>query len=171
MIFRKMNIGTMILGQQDGAGAYAQSQTQADTLNVFLDGIHADIAAELQAKIIELVDMNWNVDDYPTIGFETFEDKDLLGLINALKPLIDAMAIDPNDGWFRHLIADVVSKYSDIDTSELLDEETQNMEEQVEQQMVQQPEVTPTLEEQETPQPEEQAQLINDIGTLMNPES
>ena len=65
----------MILGQQDGSGAYAQSQTQLDTLNIFLDGIHDDIAAELQAKIVELVDMNWNVDDYPVISFETFEDK------------------------------------------------------------------------------------------------
>jgi len=166
MIFRKMNIGTMILGQQDGAGAYAQSQTQLDTLNIFLDGIHDDIAAELQAKIVELVDMNWNVDDYPVISFETFEDKDLLGLINALKPLIDAMAIDPQDGWFRHLIADVVSRYSDIDTSELLDEEEEPQEiiGQDEQQ------VFPTPEEQEEPTADEQTQLIEDIGTLFNPE-
>ena len=83
MIFRKMNIGTMILGQQDGAGAYAQSQTQFDTLSIFLDGIHEDIATELQSKIVELVDMNWNVDDYPIVSFETFEEKDLLGLVSS----------------------------------------------------------------------------------------
>ena len=172
MIYRKMNIGTMILGQQDGAGAYAQSQTQADTLNVFLDGIHEDIAAELQSKVIELIDMNWNVEDYPTIGFETFEEKDLLGLLNALKPLIDVMAIDPNDAWFKHLLADVVSRYSDVDTSELLEEEEQEtLVEGNEEIPNAEQQVMPTPEEQETPQTDEQKQLINDIGSLMIPPS
>lgn len=170
MIYRKMNIGTMILGQEDGAGAYAQSQTQFDTLSIFLDGIHEDIAAELQAKIVELVDMNWNVDDYPVISFETFEEKDLLGLINALKPLIDAGAIDAQDMWFKHLLADIVSRYSDVDTSELLDEDP---EEQMDEQMVQEQipgaEVQPTLEEQQTPPSQEQADLIQQVADTIQP--
>lgn len=164
MIFRKMNIGTMILGQQDGAGAYAQSQTQFDTLSIFLDGIHDDIAAELQSKIVELVDMNWNVDDYPVISFETFEEKDLLGLLNALKPLIDSFAIDPQDGWFRHLIADVISRYSDIDTGELLEEEEpQEIPGQTQQQ------VFPTPQEQEEPTTEEQSDLITEVQNNIVP--
>jgi hypothetical protein len=165
MIYRKMNIGTMILGQENGAGAYAQSQTQFDTLSIFLDGIHEDIAAELQAKIVELVDMNWNVDDYPVISFETFEEKDLLGLINALKPLIDAGAIDPQDTWFRHLIADIVSRYSDVDLSELLDEEEEQPEEirQDEQQVV------PTPQEQEEPTSVEQEDLIRQVSEQITP--
>jgi len=172
MIYRKMNIGTMILGQENGSGAYAQSQTQFDTLSIFLDGIHEDIAAELQAKIDELVDMNWNVDDYPIISFETFEEKDLIGLVNALKPLIDAGAIDPQDMWFRHLIADVVSRYSDVDVSELLDED-ENIQESMDEQMVQQPEgtgnVRPTPEEQEEPTDAEQADLITEVQKTIPP--
>jgi hypothetical protein len=124
MIFRKMNIGTMILGQEDGAGAYAQSKTQNDVLDVFLDGIHADIAAELQIKINELIDMNWSdVEDYPVVEFETFEEVDTLGLLAQLKPLIDAGAIDPYSTWFRQLLADVISKFSDVDVDELVEEQ------------------------------------------------
>jgi hypothetical protein len=127
MIFRKMNIGTMILGQENGKGAYAQSQTQNDILDVFLDGIHSDIAAELQIKINELIDMNWtDVQDYPTVEFETFEEVDTLGLLAQLKPLIDAGAIDPTSTWFRQLLADVISKFSDVDLDELTDEVQQN---------------------------------------------
>lgn len=165
MIYRKMNIGTMILGQESGAGAYAQSQTQFDTLSIFLDGIHEDIAAELQAKIVELVDMNWNVDDYPVISFETFEEKDLLGLINALKPLIDAGAIDPQDSWFRHLIADIVSRYSDVDVSELLDEQEEQPQEigQNAQQVV------PTPQEQVEPTSTEQTDLIEQVQQQIQP--
>jgi hypothetical protein len=150
MIFRKMNIGTMILGQQDGAGAYAQSQTQFDTLSIFLDGIHDDIAAELQAKIVELVDMNWNVDDYPVISFETFEETDLLQLLGVLIPAAKDMVIDADDSWFRHLLADVVSRYSDVDTGELLEEkESPQTEGEEKQQVVSEPTVQPTDEEKQ----------------------
>ena len=165
MIYRKMNIGTMILGQQDGAGAYAQSQTQFDTLNIFLDGIHEDIAAELQSKIVELVDMNWTVDDYPVISFETFEEKDLLGLLNALKPLIDAMAIDPDDTWFKHLIADVVSRYSDVDTSELLEEENEEtLDEGNETKPNEGQQVIPTAEEQQEMNTEETQNVLEQLN-------
>lgn len=163
MIFRKMNIGTMILGQEDGSGAYAQSQTQFDTLSIFLDGIHEDIAAELQAKIVELVDMNWNVDDYPVVSFETFEEKDLLGLMNALKPMIDAMAINPQDTWFKHLIGDVVSRYSDVDMSDFLEDDQIEMEEQV---VPEQSSVKPTQEETEEAPPIEQAEIIRQAGNI-----
>ena len=170
MIYRKMNIGTMIMGQENGSGAYAQSQTQFDTLSIFLDGIHEDIAAELQAKIIELVNMNWNVEDYPVIGFETFEEKDLLGLLTALEPLIRDMAIDPQDGWFRHLLADIVSRYSDVDMRDLLEEEEpEELQGEEEQQMVPQqqevePTVAPTPEEQEAVDKESTANVIEQLN-------
>ena len=164
MIYRKMNIGTMILGQENGAGAYAQSQTQFDALSIFLDGIHEDIAAELQHKIKELVDMNWTVDDYPVISFETFEEKDLLGLINAIKPLIDAGAIDPQEKWFRHLLADIVGRYSDVDLSDLLEHDP-----------VQQPgeipgaQVQPTPEEQAGQPAPEQTDLVQQVADTITP--
>ena len=168
MIYRKMNIGTMILGQENGAGAYAQSQTQFDTLSIFLDGIHEDIAAELQSKIVELVDMNWTVDDYPVVSFETFEEKDLLGLINALKPLIDAGAIDPQDSWFRHLVADIVNRYSDVDLSELLDEE-QQVSKEVSQNDEGKREVQPTVKEQAGQPSQEQQDLIQQVNEQIKP--
>jgi len=161
MIFRKMNIGTLLLGEEGGSGAYAQSKTQFDVLSIFLDGIHEDIAAELQDKVHELVHMNWNVHDVPTISFETFEEKDLLGLLTALKPMIDVMAIDPKDQWFKQLLSDVISKYSDVDMSDFLEED----EEQTEQQVV--PEqliAVPTEEEQLEETPEEQAATIEEVA-------
>lgn len=171
MIYRKMNIGTMILGQEDGKGAYAQSQTQFDTLSIFLDGIHEDIAAELQVKLNELVDMNWTVEDYPVISFETFEEKDLLGLVNALKPLIDAGAIDPQDSWFRHLVADIVGRYSDVDVSELLDEDNQEQmdEQMVPEQQIPGAQVQPTEAEQEAPTSQEQSDLITQVQQQIKP--
>ena len=61
---------TVLGGTGGGSGAYAQSKTQYDTLAVFLDGIHADIAAELQMVLKKWVDMHYNdVDKYPTISF------------------------------------------------------------------------------------------------------
>ena len=122
MIFRKMNIGTMILGQTDGAGAYAQSKTQNDVLDTFLDGVHADIASELNTLVKDLVDMNWNVEEYPTVEFESFEDIDILPLLTTLEPYVRNMAIDTNSIWFKQLLADVIGRFSDVDTSELLEE-------------------------------------------------
>lgn len=166
MIYRKMNIGTMILGQENGAGAYAQSQTQFDTLSIFLDGIHEDIAAELQSKVKELVDMNWTVDDYPVISFETFEEKDLLGLINAIKPLIDAGAIDPQESWFRHLLADIVGRYSDVDLSDLLDDERPMMQQE---EMIPGAQVQPTPEEQNGQPSAEQTNLVEQVANTITP--
>jgi len=122
MIFRKMNIGTMILGQESGQGAYAQSKTQNDMLDVFLDGIHADIAAELNTIIKDVVDMNWTVEEYPTLEFESFEETDLLTLMTTLEPYVRNMAIDTNSMWFKQLLADVIGRYSDVDLDELLEE-------------------------------------------------
>ena len=144
MIFRKMNIGTMILGQESGKGAYAQSATQMDTLSIFLDGVHADIAAELQSKIKELADMNWsNIETYPTLEFESFEEEDLLGLLAALDPLIKSFAIDPADPWFKQVVARVVDKFTDVDMSEYLQKEEEEPEQ-----------VQPTQEEIGAPKPE-----------------
>lgn len=123
MIFRKMNIGTMILGQENGKGAFSQSKTQNDMLDVFLDGIHADIAAELNTIIRDVVDMNWTVEDYPILEFESFEQTDLLELMKTLEPYVRNMAIDTNSMWFKQLLVDVVGRYSDVDMGELLEEQ------------------------------------------------
>jgi hypothetical protein len=155
MIYRKMNIGTMILGQESGKGAYAQSQTQFDTLSIFLDGVHEDIAAELQIKTNEWCDMHYNnLEVYPQVGFETFEEKDLLELIKTLDLLVKDLAVDPSDKWFKQVVGEVVSRYCDVDLSEYLQEEEAPNPQQV----------TPTPEEQKAPLPEQQTQMIEDIN-------
>jgi hypothetical protein len=161
MIYRKMNIGTMILGQENGQGAYAQSKTQNDVLSIFLDGIHEDIAAELQLICNKWIDMHYNVENYPKISFETFEEKDILGLIGALKPLIDVMAVDPRDKWFKQLLSDAVQKFSDVDMKEFLSDEMEESQGPEEQQVV------PTLEEQSQSLSEEQRQPIEEIAKLI----
>lgn len=169
MIYRKMNIGTLIMGQADNSGgAYAQSNTQMDSLNIFLDGIHEDIAAELQAKVDELCKMNWDGVDSPKVAFETFEEKDLLGLLNALKPMIDAGAIDPQDQWFRQVLADVVNRYTDVDTSELLDEEQQIKTEVSQNDEGKQPGL-PTPQEQEGQPSQEQADMLSQVQEQIKP--
>ena len=152
MIFRKMNIGTMILGQENGNGAYAQSQTQNDVLNVFLDGIHADVAAELQIKLNEWVDMHYDVEEYPTVAFEPFEDKDLVALLNSMSNLVRYSAIDPTESWFKQLIGHVVEQYTDISMDDIMDslmgeQEGDGMNQ------IGQPKVVPTADDLNSPNP------------------
>jgi hypothetical protein len=121
MIFRKMNIGTLLLGQQETAGAYSQSETQFDILKIFLDGIHTDIAAELQGMINSWYEYQYPaLTDVPQIHFESFEEKDITELLTVLKPFIDNMTVDPSSSWFKQIIGDLVSNYSDIDMSSYL---------------------------------------------------
>lgn len=154
MIYRAFGIGTMIMGQQDGKGAYAQSVTQDKTLSIKLDGIHEDIAAELQIMINEVCEFNWAGNQAPMIGFETFEEKDLLTLLEKLGGLIGNMAVDPSDKWFKQLLSEVVGKYSDIDMSSLIEEDK--------------PEdvIKPTSTDQAQTIPQEQTDLINSVTDL-----
>lgn len=152
-IFRKMNIGTLIMGQENGSGAYAQSKTQFDTLSIFLDGIHEDIAAELQIMINEICELNWAGNQAPKVRFETFEEKDLLLLLEKLGGLIGNMAVNPSDKWFKQLLAEVVGKYSDIDMSSLTDE-------------TELAQIVPTLEEQTETVPQHQELVTNIVNTI-----
>lgn len=153
MIYRAFGIGTMIMGQQDGKGAYAQSVTQDKTLSIKLDGIHEDIAAELQIMVNEICELNWAGNQAPKISFETFEEKDLLTLLEKLGGLINNMAINPSDKWFKQLLSEVVSKYSDIDTSSLLEEK----------ELAQ---IVPTLEEQQETIPQHQELVTKIVNTI-----
>ena len=81
--------------------------------------------------------------------------------------MIDVGAINPQDMWFKHLLADVVSRYSDVDTSELLDEE--EMELLPEQEIIPGAEVQPTIQEQEEPTAPEQEDLIQQVQQAVPP--
>lgn len=114
MIFRRFMIGSLILGQTDASGSYAQSQTHREVFTVVLDGIHEDVAAIFQRKLKELVDMNYDVDKYPTFSFEPVTEKDIIGLLTALQPLFVNGKIDTRQGWFEDLIKEAVERFASV---------------------------------------------------------
>lgn len=122
MIFRKMIIGNLMLGDSDNSGAYSQSNTQSENLDIFLDGVHTDLASEIQLAVDTLVSLNWDAAKTPIISFEKFEEKDLLLLLEKLQPLLDGVIINPEAKWFKTLLSMIIKNYVDIDLSELLEE-------------------------------------------------
>jgi len=116
IIFRRFFLGTLLLGQSnDASGSLAQSQTQFDVSKLLLDGAHEEMAEPLQQHCAALVDMNFINVKAPKISFTKFEDKDLIGLLNALKPYTDNLAIDPAAPWFKELVAQVVKDLSGVE--------------------------------------------------------
>lgn len=114
VIFRRFMIGSLLFGQAEASGSYAQSQTHFDTLKLFLDGVHEEMAIVFQEKIKMWVDMNFAVEDYPKFNFEEFNDKDLLGLLERLTPLAEKYIVDPASSWYRQLLKNVMEMYGDI---------------------------------------------------------
>lgn len=118
MIFRRLFIGTLIMGQSgDTSGSYAQSQTQADVMRMILDGVHEEIAAAIQKTTDQLSTWNFRGAKNPKIFFDKFEDKDIIALIKALQPLVADMTIKPDEGdeWFMDVVAMAVKKYTGIE--------------------------------------------------------
>ena len=123
MIFRAFMIGSLLLGQAKAqGGSLSQSQTHSEVLNVFLDGVHEDLANSIQERIKTLVDLNYMTDRYPRFEFEPFNKKDLLKLLNALQPLADRFIIDPQSEWFRQLMKRILDEEANIQ----IDEESWN---------------------------------------------
>jgi phage gp29-like protein len=126
MIFRCFMIGSLLLGQAENqGGSYSQSQTHADTLNIFLDGVHMDLATSITERIRTLVDLNFLTESYPKFEFEPFTKKDLLALLSALQPLADKFMIDPSSEWFHQLLKRIMEEYADIEITEDMIENTQ----------------------------------------------
>lgn len=119
MIFRSFMIGSLLLGQAENqGGSYSQSQTHADTLSIFMDGVHADLANSIQEKVRTLVDLNFNTTKYPKFEFEPFTKKDLLALMSALQPYADKFLFDQSSEWFHQLLKRVVEEYADIEITD-----------------------------------------------------
>lgn len=115
LILRVFLIGSLVLGQSEASGSYAQSQTHMDALKFFLDGIHEDLAIIFQAFIKQIVDYNYTVEKYPTFSFEPFNDLDLLGLLTALQPYSQQMLLDNgNLDGLNQLIKRAFEEYGDI---------------------------------------------------------
>lgn len=154
MILHGMNIGPLLIGQEQSTGSYNQSSTQENITFIYLDGLHEDIASEFEKLVKQLCELNYPNALPPIVSFEPFEDQDLLGLINSLKPLIDNFTINPGEEWVKELISKVVSKYSDVSVP--VKEEDSNV-----------GVVVPTQQEKQEPLPEEHTQLIEQVAQTL----
>ena len=115
LIFRGLFIGTLLLGDGGQTGSYAQSQTQLNVANTIFDGIHEDIAYDIQTRIDKIVKWNFGINaKAPIFSFNKFTQKDLTGLLQSLQPYATSMIIDTDSQWFHELIAKVVNELSDI---------------------------------------------------------
>lgn len=93
IIQRNFLIGTLLFGQQESSGSYAQSQTHFDTVMIFLDGLLADHATPWQLATQQLVDYNFSVEEYPQFGFESFRRRDVLAVLNAIQPYAEKFMV------------------------------------------------------------------------------
>ena len=108
VIFRRFFIGTLIMGQGDGTGSYAQSRVQSEILSTILDGLHRDVAAaaldDLLHRLLMLNFPGEDLDAAPSFVFETFEVRDTISLLQALEGYFSNMIIPPEGDWFRKLL-------------------------------------------------------------------
>lgn len=126
LILRTFLIGSLVLGQSNSSGSYAQSQTHIESLKYFLDGIHEDLAILFQSIIKQLVDYNYTVEKYPQFTFDKFNDSDLIGLIKALQPYAQDMLLDSNNmEGLNQLIKRIFEEYGDIIVKQIENPETQ----------------------------------------------
>ena len=112
-IFRSLFIGNLLLGQTS-TGSYAQSQTQLTVTKLILDGIHEEVAIEFQKEFDKLIGFNFENANSPKCIFEKFEDKDLIALLEAIKPYADEDILDLNSQWFKEIISSAIKELSGI---------------------------------------------------------
>jgi len=116
LIFRTLFIGTLLFGQQERSGSYAQSQTQFEVAKLLLDGIHRELVPDIQKIIDYLIKINFTDVKSPKIEFEKFEDKDILELLRVLQPYVDNFTINPKSEWFQELISTIIEELSGVKT-------------------------------------------------------
>lgn len=115
IIFRRFFIGTLMMGQLDASGSYAQSDSQLSVTRMLLDGVHEEIAGAMQKKFDEFNKWNFSGAKCPNINFEKFEDKDIIGLLNALQPYFKDMIIEEHQEWLNKIIEMAVKEATGID--------------------------------------------------------
>lgn len=113
-IFRRFFIGTLLFGQANAGGAYSQSQTHIEMTKMIFEGLHIEMASKIQKTINKFVGWNFVDANSPNFTFQSFEDKDIIQLLQALQPYVANLTIDPESDWFNELIANVVEKLSDV---------------------------------------------------------
>jgi hypothetical protein len=132
-IFRRFFIGNLLLGDTSQTGSYAQIAGQQDFMLYIMNGILTDVAQEIQKEINILVKWNFGVNaKAPNFAFESFIDKDLLALLNAVQPYIANGSLDSDNRGFKELLSKAFMKEADIkldvenieDTNQQLEDET-----------------------------------------------
>lgn len=129
MIFRRFFLGTLIMGQSDSAsGSYSQSQTQLEATSLILDGVHMDIAKEIQGLVDRLVAWNFGEDAVrlaPRVGFEPLQEKNLSQVLTTLQPLVKDLVVDPDSQWFQDVLEAYLKNAAGIqvDLSPTLDDD------------------------------------------------
>jgi len=114
MIFRRMGIPSLIFGQDQASGSYAQSQSHQEVFHEFLEGVLEEQAGLMQEKIKELVDLNYSPENYPKFYFEPLMKDQVIQLLMALAQFANTGSIDTNMPWFQNLIYDAVVRNSDV---------------------------------------------------------
>ena len=133
-IFRRMFLGSLLLGSGDQTGSYAQSYTQENVLFQILDGVLTDIAQIIQRTVVnELTSMNFGLSaKAPSFSFEKFTKKDVLKLLEIVKGFIDNGSFDSDNQSFKELLGAAFLTEADIkldldnvtNTTEVLTDET-----------------------------------------------
>lgn len=133
-IFRRMFLGSLLLGSGDQTGSYAQSYTQENVLFQILDGILTDIAQIIQRTVVnDLTSMNFGLSaKSPSFSFEKFTKKDVLKLLEIVKGFIDNGSFDSDNQSFKELLGAAFLTEADIkldldnvtDTTQTLNDET-----------------------------------------------
>ena len=133
-IFRRMFLGSLLLGSGDQTGSYAQSYTQENILFQIMDGILTDVAQIIQRTVVnELTSMNFGLSaKAPSFSFEKFTKKDVLKLLEIIKGFIDNGSFDSDNQSFKELLGAAFLTEADIkldldnvtNTTEVLNDET-----------------------------------------------
>lgn len=133
-IFRRMFLGSLLLGSGDQTGSYAQSYTQENVLFQIMDGILTDIAQIIQRTVVnDLTSMNFGLSaKSPSFSFEKFTKKDVLKLLEIVKGFIDNGSFDSDNQSFKELLGAAFLTEADIkldldnvtDTTQTLNDET-----------------------------------------------
>ncbi len=114
-IFRRFFIGTLLLGQMDTSGSYAQSESQIDVTKMLLDGVHEEIAGRIQHFTDRLCEWNYSQAQAPKVSFEKFEEKDIVKLLDALQPYARDMLIDLEADWFGEVLSMVIKEHTGLE--------------------------------------------------------
>jgi len=115
-IFRRMFLGSLLLGSADQTGSYAQSYTQENVLFQILDGILTDVAQEIQRGVVDdLTNMNFGLSaKAPSFSFEKFTKKEVIKLLETIKGFIDNGSFDSDNQAFKELLGAAFLTEADI---------------------------------------------------------